>query len=122
MKSVFSKKSTPDPQLLHLKAELLAAQNNLSQAYRRFDQAVDPDLVDACIYEINALTARCNYLLRSMKERSPEAASPRNRCRTEEPRAQHAAPDCPGEPLPAFRHVSAESPSREDGKGDIAWT
>ena len=35
----------------------------------------DSDLIDACIYEINALKARSNYLLRRIKARSGEAVA-----------------------------------------------
>ena len=52
MRSVlFSKKTKPDPELLALKAELLDAQGDLALAYRQFDQAVDPELVESCIYQ-----------------------------------------------------------------------
>ena len=74
MKSIFSKKSKPDPELLALKAELQEAQGELSLAYRRFDQALDPELVESCVYQISAVKARCNYLLRSIKARCPEAS------------------------------------------------
>ena len=57
-----------------LKAELLEAQGDLAQAYRQFDQALDPELVESCVYQISAVKARCNYLIRAIKERSPEAA------------------------------------------------
>ena len=72
MKTLFSKKPTPDPELLTLKAELQTAQGDLAQAYRRFNQAVDPELVESCIYEISAVNARCNYLIRAIKARCPE--------------------------------------------------
>ena len=76
MKTVlFSKKPLPDPELGILKAELLAAQGDLAQAYRQFNQAVDPELVESCVYQISAVKARCNYLIRSIKERSPDAAA-----------------------------------------------
>ena len=75
MKPVFAKKAArPDPELLTLKAELLEAQGDLAQAYRQFDQALDPELVESCVYQISAVKARCNYLIRAIKERSPEAA------------------------------------------------
>ena len=64
MKTIFSKKSKPDPELLALKAELQEAQGELSLAYRRFDQALDPELVESCVYQISAVKARCNYLIR----------------------------------------------------------
>jgi hypothetical protein len=77
MKTVlFLKKNIqPDPELLTLKEELLAAQGDLAQAYSQFDQALDPELVESCIYQISAVKARCNYLIRAIKERGPEAAA-----------------------------------------------
>ena len=73
MKTVFSKKPRPDPELLALRAELLEAQGELALAYRRFDRAVDPELVESCIYHISAVKARCNYLIRTIKQHDPEA-------------------------------------------------
>ena len=75
MKSIFSKKPKPDPELLALKAELQEAQGELSLAYRRFDQALDPELVESCVYQISAIKARCNYLIRAIKAREPNAAA-----------------------------------------------
>ena len=75
MKTIFSKKSKPDPELLALKAELQEAQGELSLAYRRFDQALDPELVESCVYQISAVKARCNYLIRAIKSREPETAA-----------------------------------------------
>ena len=76
MKTTFRKKNTrPDPELLRLKAELLEAQGDLAQAYRQFNQALDPELVESCIYQISAVKARCNYLIRAIKERGPQAAA-----------------------------------------------
>ena len=72
MKTTFLKKRKPDPELAALKEELQNAQGDLSLAYRKFDQAVDPELVESCIYQIKAEKARCNYLIRAIKERSPE--------------------------------------------------
>ena len=72
MKTTFFKKNRTDPELTALKEELQTAQGDLSLAYRQFDQAVDPELVESCIYQIKAEKARCNYLIRAIKERSPE--------------------------------------------------
>jgi hypothetical protein len=75
MKTIlFPHKPAPDPELPILRAELSAAQNDLQQAYCRFDQALDPELVESCIYEIDAIKARCNYLIRVIKKRCPAAA------------------------------------------------
>ena len=74
MKTTFLKKTRQDPELLALKEELQSAR---AVPYRRFDQAVDPELVESCIYQIKAEKARCNYLIRAIKERSPESFLPR---------------------------------------------
>ena len=76
MKNIlFTKRSRSDPELLALKAELLNAQGELACAYQPFDQALDPELVESCIYQISAVKARCNYLIRAIKERSPDAVA-----------------------------------------------
>ena len=75
MKTTFFKKNRPDPELLTLRAELQSAQGDLSLAYRQFDQALDPELVESCVYQISAVKARCNYLIRAIKARSPEDAA-----------------------------------------------
>ena len=88
MKSSFSKKSKPDPELLALKAELQEAQGELSLAYRRFDQALDPELVESCVYQISAVKARCNYLIRAIKAREPEAAAALSRAMSRRTRGE----------------------------------
>ena len=71
---LFSRRHIPaDPELTALKAALDEARDELTQAYCRFNAAVDPELVEACIYEISAVKARCNYLIRAIKSRSPNA-------------------------------------------------
>lgn len=56
------------PALLELKTSLQETQTALSRAYTAFDYACDPELTEACIYEIQALQARMNYLVRRIKE------------------------------------------------------
>ena len=76
MKTLFQqKRPEPDPELAALKASLADAQTELMWAYRQFDEAVDPELVEACCYQISAVKARCNYLLRSIKERTLAASA-----------------------------------------------
>jgi len=76
MKAVlFAKKPLGDPELELLKGELANARDDLRQAYRLFNQAVDPELVDACVYQISAVKSRCNYLIRAIKARSPESGA-----------------------------------------------
>lgn len=75
MKSMlFSRKNLRDPELDALRSELDAAQGELVQAYRQFNEAVDPELVESCVYQISAVKARCNYLIRAIKARCPTAA------------------------------------------------
>ena len=75
MRPAFCKKIHRDPELDILRGELLTAQGDLAQAYRQFDQALDPELVESCVYQISAVKARCNYLIRAIKARSPEDAA-----------------------------------------------
>ena len=64
-----------DPRLQELFTELGETRFALSQAYVRFDNTTEPELVDACIFELNALQSRYNYLLRLIKERGGVAAA-----------------------------------------------
>ena len=70
-----ARKCNSDPALRELEKELQANTQALKDAYLRFDCVCDSDLIDACIYEINALKARSNYLLRRIKARSGEAVA-----------------------------------------------
>lgn len=70
-----SKKRGPDPDILLLRAELKAAQGELALAYRQFDQAVAPELVESCVYRISAAKARCDYYLRVLKACDPAVAA-----------------------------------------------
>lgn len=47
-------KRPTDPETLALQAELKAAQSDLALAYRQFDQATAPELVESCVYRISA--------------------------------------------------------------------
>lgn len=75
MTSFFAKKHRPDPELELLKQELNTAQSHLQQAYHHLDLVVEPELVEACVYEISAIQARCNYLIRAIKARLGCAAA-----------------------------------------------
>lgn len=41
--------------------------DQLNYAYAQFNTYSDPDLVDACVYEINALQSRYSYFVRQVK-------------------------------------------------------
>ncbi len=69
-----TRRTARDPRQQELLSDLASVQEELSLAYARFDNAVEPELVEAAIYEINALRARCGYLLRLLKESGAQAA------------------------------------------------
>ena len=71
----FSRRPAQDPMMVVLQSELQAAQGELSLAYRQFDLATDPELVESCIFQISAAKARCNYLIRTIKARCPDTAA-----------------------------------------------
>ena len=58
-----------------LQQELSATNQALREAYEKFNYVSEPELVEACVYEINALKARYNYLLRCIKARSKQIES-----------------------------------------------
>ena len=66
---------TDGPALLELKASLRSTQTALSHAFAAFDYTSDPELTESCIFEIRALQARINYLLRTMKEEEERSAA-----------------------------------------------
>lgn len=63
-----------DPELQPLFDELSGMRGTLDAAFARFDQSTEPELVEACVYEINAAQARYNYLLRRIKESGGQAS------------------------------------------------
>ena len=68
MKRIFRVRDAGVPALLELKTSLQETQTALDHAYTAFDYTSDPELTEACIYEIRSLQARMNYLLRQIKE------------------------------------------------------
>ena len=56
-----------------LREELQQTNVALKCAYDKYNYVTEPELIEASIYEISALKARCNYLLRRIKELSGEA-------------------------------------------------
>ncbi|MBH1941010.1 YaaL family protein [Mobilitalea sibirica] len=52
----------------HLIEEINKTKVALEAAYSHFQNVVDPDLIDSCIYELNAVQNRYKYLLKQAKE------------------------------------------------------
>ena len=51
--------------------EMGAIRLELGQAMNSFDHMTDPNRMDACIYEINALRARYNCAVKELKQLPP---------------------------------------------------
>lgn len=68
------RRASHDDATRELLRELEEMRAELGAAYTRFDAATEPELVDACVYEINAAQSRYNYLIRAIKEAGAEAA------------------------------------------------
>lgn len=68
---IFSFHRPPSPRDAERK-ELMASLANtralINQAYGGFNSASDGDLIESYVFEINALQARYNYLLRRVKD------------------------------------------------------
>lgn len=61
------KNQAVSPTLEELWQELHQTNQALRNAYDKFNYVTAPELVEASIYEINALKARSDYLLRCIK-------------------------------------------------------
>lgn len=57
------KKPTEDLLLKEINRTMVA----LEAAYSNFENVVDPDLIDSCIYELNAIQNRYKFLLKQAK-------------------------------------------------------
>lgn len=62
---LFRKKKYPKDDLL-LK-EIYKTKLAMETAYSNFENVVDPDLIDSCIYELNAVQNRYKFLLKQAK-------------------------------------------------------
>jgi exonuclease VII small subunit len=61
----FAKKKMPKEDLLI--SEINKTKLALEAAYSNFENVVDPDLIDSCIYEMNAVQNRYKFLLKQAK-------------------------------------------------------
>ncbi len=50
-----------------LLSDLKLTKTALNDAYTNFENVVDPDLVDSCIYEVNAVQKRYHFLLKQVQ-------------------------------------------------------
>ncbi len=61
-------------QMQELVEDIERTKGDLARAYNRFDYTVEPELVEACVYEISAIQSRYSYLMRKVKEQCAAAA------------------------------------------------
>lgn len=61
----FRKKEPPIDN--YLMDEINKTKMALEAAYSTFENVVDPDLIDVCIYEMNAVQTRYKFLLKQAK-------------------------------------------------------
>ncbi|HKL79233.1 MAG TPA: YaaL family protein [Mobilitalea sp.] len=62
---LFSRKKHPKEDLLL--NEINRTKIALEAAYSNFENVIDPDLIDSCIYEMNAVQNRYKFLLKQAK-------------------------------------------------------
>ncbi|MBE5966568.1 MAG: DUF2508 family protein [Lachnospiraceae bacterium] len=62
---LYAKKKMPKEDLLI--SEINKTKLALEAAYSNFENVVDPDLIDSCIYEMNAVQNRYKFLLKQAK-------------------------------------------------------
>lgn len=62
----------PDARERELRQQMRDLRDAIEQAQLRFDLACDELLVDSCIFELNALSARYRFLVRQAKQLQEE--------------------------------------------------
>ena len=69
-RTLFSRRpdSPRESERRELMTSLAHTRTLINQAYGSFNSASDSDLIESYVFEINALQARYNYLLRRVKE------------------------------------------------------
>lgn len=105
-----AKKKKKDTELIplsQLNAELFQTREALDAAYVRFNWADDPDLVEACIFAINALQSKYSYLLRCIKRRTGYPVS--------------RAPEKKVQPVPPVKDDTAVAAGNMNGGKICRW-
>ncbi len=74
---LFRRSRAREDERKELVSSLARTRTLINQAYGDFNTASDGDLIESYVFEINALQARYNYLLRRVKalEGEPEAVT-----------------------------------------------
>lgn len=65
---MFQKNSNEDTYYTLLKKDLHRTAQDMQDAYSNLENAVEPDLIDCYIYELNAVQMRYKFLLAAIKK------------------------------------------------------
>lgn len=63
-----AQRGRPSQESLELQRALTQCNVEIHQAYQSFNTTCEEELIESFVFEINALRARYNYLLRRLKE------------------------------------------------------
>jgi exonuclease VII small subunit len=64
------------PEQQELMSEIQTAKRDMDQAFQNFEHAVDPSLIDSCIFDLNAAQMRYKYLMTRAKNLSLSSLEP----------------------------------------------
>ena len=65
---VLKNKPITDEHYTLLKNDLCQTAKELRYAYENLENVIDPDMIDSCIYEVNAVQMRYKFLLTRLKQ------------------------------------------------------
>lgn len=65
---ILKRNSTNEKNYDLLLDDLKRTKSDLEQAYSNFENVIDPDLIDSCIYQVNATQLRYKFLLGRVKQ------------------------------------------------------
>lgn len=65
---ILKRNSTDEKNYDLLLDDLKRTKSDLEQAYSNFENVIDPDLIDSCIYQVNATQLRYKFLLGRVKQ------------------------------------------------------
>ena len=71
-KKVKPQKDQEQQKTEELQRELQEVQKSLERAYENFSYVVEPELIDCCIYELNAGQMRYQFLMKQMKNQKAD--------------------------------------------------
>ena len=60
--------ATKDDSYASLLQDIERTKGDLQNAYSHFDNAIEPDMIDSCIYQVNAIQNRYHFLLQQLKQ------------------------------------------------------